>query len=608
MATGTTGTTDDRQGVVMNKVGVGLAVVLCAGGLAACGSTSPAASHGTGPEASSSSAIFTTVDESHPITAGAPMNPYNASGNSFDSYDQIELGYSKSSSLDPNADYPGIASSWTPVHDGLVVHIQPHAGWSDGAPVTSTDVKTSTAIAFAEGTQPTNLAGVTVLGPKTIRFDEEPGTTNTLFTSEVLDTIVVANSVYGPELPSDIWSVIAASEGKGAAAKAAQATLTALGKKIADFSPSKDVAAGPFYIVRLNSGEALLARNKYFFDASAISPKEVVIRNYTGNEEIWSYLEGGELTAAPYTAMPTNVLHKVLSVPGNKEVSAPSYVAASLAFNEADYPYGITAVRQALAYLLNRKEITKVGEPVSGIAAATQTGMIDSIVPQWLTPSQRAALNPYDYDPAKATSLLRSAGFTKRGGEWYEPDGKRWTMTIEVSNGFSDWIAAATYMAHQLSSFGIKATTGLASDYATYLADIAAGDYATGFWLNALGPSISNAYSRVWGSNINAVGSTPSPSKNDFLHTPSTYHLTTYGTIDPNTLTESLPALSTTAAKPVVAKLAAAYDQELPMITLWDYVNVQFVNTNHFNDFPTSAGLLQNPPGVWMWNGYVHAR
>lgn len=588
------------------------ALACCGLGLTACGGGTAAAAPARSDAyyfGTSGNGIFTTIDEAHPITSGAPMNPYNASGNSFDSYDQIELGYSEDNALNPDADYPAIAQSWQTVKGGLVVHIQPKAGWSNGQPVTATDVQTSTAIAFAEGTQPTNLAGVTILNPKTVRFNEQPGTTNQLFTAEVLQTIVVNASEYNPELPSDIWSVISASQGKGAAASKAKSALQNVAKKIDTFAPATDVAAGPFYIERINPGEALLVKNPYFFAAARISPKEVLMRNYTGNEEIWSYMEGGELDAAPYTSMPTNVLKEILKVKGNKEKISPSMVAASLVFNESDYPYAMTAVRQALAYLFNRPEITKVGEPVSGHAANTQTGLIDSIVPEWLNSSERSKLNPYNYDPAKAVSLLKGAGFTKRHGQWYMPNGKPWTVTIHVPNGFSDWMAAATYMSHELTSFGVPASTGIASDYATYLADIANGDYALGFWLNALGPSVSNAYRRVWGNDVTGVGNTPAPStKRSFLHTPASYDLSGYGRVNVNNLTDSLANLTTTQAKPAVAKLAAAYDQELPMITIWDYILVQFVNTKRFGDFPTSSGLLNNPPGLWMWNGYVHAK
>jgi peptide/nickel transport system substrate-binding protein len=588
----------------------GIAVVTAA---ACCGISLAAGGAGAASAYASPSrgdpAIFTSIDEAHSITLGAPMNPYNAKGNSFDSYDQIELGYSAYNPVDPNADLPALASSWQQVPGGLVVHIQPKAGWSDGAPVTSADVKTSTAISFVVGTQPPNLAGVTVLGPKTVRFNEQPGTSNTLFASEVLQTIVVPASEYDAELPSDIWSTISTSLGKGGAAAKAKSQLQNLAKQIEDFAPKTDIAAGPFYIERLNAGAALLVKNPYFFAASKISPQEVVLRNYTGNEEIWTYLEGGQLDAAPYTAMPENVLKQILRVPGNVEKISPSFVAASVAFNEDKYPYGMLAVRQALAYLWNRAQITKVGEPVSGKPPVAQTGLVDSVASAWLSKAELSLLNPYDYNPAKATSLLEGAGFTKKGGQWYMPDGKPWTMTINVPSGFSDWIEAATFMAHEMTAFGVPTTTSLAPDYATYLANIANGDYAVGFWLNALGPAVYNAYRRVWGSDVTGVGNTPAPStKPSFLHTPASYKVPGYGTVDVNSLTNGLSSMPTAAARSAVAKLAAAYDQELPMITIWDYVLVQFVNTRRFTDFPDSSALLNNPPGVWMWNGYVHAR
>lgn len=563
---------------------------------------------GAGGAASASSAVFTSIDETHPITLGAPMNPYNTKGNSFDSYDQMELGYSEYNGLHPDEVYPALAATWKSVPGGLDVYLQAKADWSNGQPVTSTDVQTSAALEFVMGTNPINLASVTVLGPKEIRFNEEPGTTNQLFAEQVLTlTIVVPSSEYGSLLPSDIWSVITASEGKGAAAKTAKATLTKLAPTVEDFAPKTDVSAGPFYIARLNAGEALLLKNKYFFDASKISPQEVVLRNYTGNEEIWNYMEAGELDFAPYTAMPTNVLQRILKA-GNKELVAPSFVAVSLAFDQAKYPYGIQAVRQALAYLLNRPAITKVGEPVSGTAAKTQTGVIDSVADQWLPGSELAKLNPYSYDPAKATSLLKGAGFTERSGQWYMPNGKAWKITLNTPSGFSDWDAAAVYMSHQLSALGIPTSVATAPDYATYLTNIANGDYATAFWLNALGPAIYNAYARVWGNDVTSVGVELS-AKGSFLHTPATYKTTDgYGAVALNTLTESLEDETTAQAKPAVEKLAAAYNEELPMIAIWDYRLVQFVTDKHFTDWPSSSGLQNNPPGLWMWNGYVHAK
>lgn len=47
----------------------------------------------------------------------------------------------------------------------------------------------------------------------------------------------------------------------------------------------------------------------------------------------------------------------------------------------------------------------------------------------------------------------------------------------------------------------------------------------------------------------------------------------------------------------------------MPVIQLWDYVNVQFVGNKRFGDWPTGNDARLNlSPGVWMTNGYVHPR
>jgi hypothetical protein len=45
----------------------------------------------------------------------------------------------------------------------------------------------------------------------------------------------------------------------------------------------------------------------------------------------------------------------------------------------------------------------------------------------------------------------------------------------------------------------------------------------------------------------------------------------------------------------------------VPVIQLWDYVDVQFVDNKRFGDWPTgNDALLDLSPGVRMTNGYVH--
>jgi peptide/nickel transport system substrate-binding protein len=596
---------------------VPLALTACAGLLAACSSG--------GGSSSGGSLVFTSVSATNQITAGAPMNPFNASGNAFISYDEMQLGFDEQDPLNPDAFFPGLAASWTISPTSITVHLQPNAKWSDGTPVTPDDVKLSMAIALTQGNatvgagylyQGLDVGSVTAVNPTTVQINQAPGGTNANFARLVLAEPIVPASVFGSLIPSSIWTTISqVTSPDTATATAAVNKLTAIGKTVSAYSPAKDVSAGPFVIARINPGSAELTKNKYFYAADKIAPSEVILRHYSGNSDIWNYMKSGELDAAPYTAMPTNILDAVEKA-GYQAVDSSSFVDASIAFNESVAPYDLTPVRQALAYVIDRPAVTKVGEPVSGTAATDLDGMIKSATQQWLTPAQISALDPYAPDPAKATSLLESAGLKKNGSQWTLPNGQPWKITLQSVNGFSDWNAAATVIASELTSFGIPTQVQLTADFATYKTDMAAGKYAVGFWLIALGPTSAAAYQRLYGADdgytATATGVTHSNGGGNWQHTPTAYTVDGQ-TIDPGKLTAQLANMSVDQQKAVVAQLAAVTNQQLPVIPIWDYTNVNFTFGKHFTDFPTASspninGLMFNNPGVWMMQGYVKAK
>lgn len=63
-------------------------------------------------------------------------------------------------------------------------------------------------------------------------------------------------------------------------------------------------------------------------------------------------------------------------------------------------------------------------------------------------------------DQQAATELLERAGFTKRGNEWFTPDGKRFTIRITVEGDLRPVMTrAGSMIAQQWRQFGIDATT-----------------------------------------------------------------------------------------------------------------------------------------------------
>jgi len=565
--------------------------------------------------------VYTSIDANNPITAGAPMNPFNASPNTFLGYDQMQLGFDKKNPADPNDFFPGLAASWTATDTGLTVQLQPNAKWSDGTPVTLADIKTSVAVAYTQGLAGPSAAtanpsagslevsGVKDLGGGKIEFDEQPGVKNLYFTRLALSLTIVSDKVYGSQVPADVWTTIAAAQGPDAnAAKAAITKLTTEGKALAAFAPAKDVSAGPFVIDHIDPGSAVMNRNPYFYDVKKIAPKQVVVRHFTGNEQIWSYMKAGELDSAPFTAMPTNVLNQVLGA-GYTRMDSVSFVGASIAFNEKVAPFDKTAVRQALAYVIDRDAVTKVGEPVGGVPNAATTGLIKAQSDTFLSADQSAALNPYKPDPAKAAALLQGAGFKKdSSGQWHLPDGSAWKITLQAVNGFSDWISASAVIANELTGFGIPTTAAVTTDFATYKKEMGAGKYAFGWWLVALGPQTDKAYNRLYGSDDGFVYTNGQITHNDsgWEHTPETYAVNGQ-TVATGPLTAQLSVTPVADQKPIIAQLAAATNQELPVIQIWDYTRVQFTLNKRFTNFPKTGdeALLANPPGVWMMQGYV---
>ena len=603
-----------------------LAVVAAAATVAACTSSAGSSS---GKGSSGSNATFTTFGYTTTITPGAPMNPFNATNNVFPGYDAMQLGWLTNNPAEPNQELPGLASSWAVSSSGnqVTVHLQSGAKWSNGQPVTATDVKDSAAIWIAAG-DVTNLASVTVVNPTTVTFNELSGLNSDTFPQVIggaagepagTGEFVVPASEYGKLLPANIWSTIAASQGTGTAAKTAATTLAGVTKTIAAYAPATDISAGPFYIKRLNTSQALLVKNPDFYAASNIHVGQVIMEHFSSNGQITSLMQSGSLDYAPSYA-PTKAEVSQDEAAGYSELTGDGQVVAALVPNESDAPYNNLAVRQALAYVLNRSAIQQIGEPVVGTPSTTVTGVVSSTLSSWLTSAQQSALNPYATNLAKATSLLKSAGLTQKGGNWYLANGKPWTINIPVAQGFSDWLSASSVIKSELDSFGIPTTVSGEGQWPVYQTNgLFNGTYPMGWWLAGLGADAYVAFGRIYGS-YDGYGPTgaryPSGDSTAYhwINTPTTVTVPGLGTVNPGQLTAELSNVDLDSSaglaqqKQIGGKLIQVINYEVPILQLWDYESLQFTSTKHFGDWPTNEQMLSTNPGVWMANGFVQPK
>lgn len=567
--------------------------------------------------------VFTTIDGSQAIDVNAPLNPYNAKSKSFVGYNQMQLGWQKNSLTDPNAFYPGLAESWELSADGqtLTIHLQPKAKWSDGAPVTSADVKTSIALGITQGnalgaTTSSGPVRVAVIDDKTLEVTQPTGVNSNAFTASVLKLSVVSDAFFGPKIPDSLWVDAATASDPGVSAAdqtAAADRIAKLGKDLVGQGPKEDVSAGPFALTRVNPGQAVLAKNPHFYDADKISPKQVVLLGYSSNEAVWGFLTAGRLDAAPYTSTPEDVMKRILEVPGAGKLTGMSQVSASLAFNQSVKPFDDVRVRRGLAHLIDRSTVTQVGQGPSGSAAATTSGLIEPAAAHFLG-EEASQLEPYAHDESKAEAELTAAGLSKKGGRWLLADGSPFTVNIQVPNGFSDWVAGGKSVTSQLTAAGIVSQLETSADYPTYLQEIAEGKYSVGFWLTAVGPGPFTAFQRLYGpsngwsiAGANVTHAAPGAGGN-WMGSPEIQTLDGRQ-VNPGELAAALATQSGEEQKQTIASLVRLTNQQLPVITMWDYMNINFVNSTRFTDFPPDDGdMLRLSPGVWMQLGYIHAK
>lgn len=590
------------------KLTFGVASLVCLGLLAAQSSVT-AAQAGPSPFVSA-----------WPYVQGAPMNMFNDNGLQFEGMDIEPLAFALPKGVEDFQ--PALAQSWKVSPNGrdVTVVLRKNDRWSNGQPITAEEIKADWALMGLEGYF-AKLQAVNVLGPRTVQFVRLP-VPDAFWLKTVLTLAINAPFPYEQAhlLPADAWSLITESEYSGsnpkqvALSKKAGATMAKLALKISALAPKVDISDGPWYLQESNAGEQIWQRNQYFFNNAENHINTVILRNQVNNQVIWNWMMHGQIDYAS-TAMPLNVKEAALRVPGNHFVNQAINVGAGLEFNEHDYPYNMVQVRQAIAYAIDRPAVQKIGEPVEGTPWKYMTGMADTQSKEWLPTSFLNSLNPYNYNTAKAAKLLESVGFKKQGANWLMPNGKPFTMSIDVEAGFSDYDEAASAIQSELDSFGI-ATKVYAINTAEYFTQQQDGDYSVSFQFTG-GGDMTYPYEAYWvifveneGWNQKGIeltrlkmgnikgSSTVAPRERDI---PSQIVVPGLGTVTPAKLTIQLDNnLNRNFDVATIEKLAKTWNYWMPVIPLFNQYQSIVYSTDHYTDFPPVDSYLQNMNNVPM--------
>jgi peptide/nickel transport system substrate-binding protein len=472
----------------------GAAVLVTCTGLLAAACTSSASS---GSNSSANAPAFTTTASWGPTSW--TYSPYSTGlGAPFTAFGvQLPLGIAEKTAdqTEMFATVPQLMSSYSVTSGNVAtIHLIPGVKFSTGEPVNAADVVDTILLRLVQQSAvwEDDIENVTAPNATTVVITFTPSTANVNVRGTIASIVPQPMSQYGQFLPAGIeptllaYNKLVQNPKTEATAQSSPlfAKIDPYTKKLIVYSPSKLIGDGPFMITGVNTSNLTEVKSPSYFSASKVHVQKVALLNATSSgSSVFAQLYSHDIdwyASSPTTAPPSATEFSQWKATSDANTQTiPNNVVENLLINSQAYPFTLTPVRQALAYLINRTTLTQTED--GGTLTANQPsplpdGLGAILNDIWLTPSQRAQLNPYAYSPSKATALLQSAGFKKSGGHWLMPNGKQFTTQVIAATSPENGVLAAQDIAAQLTAFGISATASTVSA-AGYQSQYEKGDF-----------------------------------------------------------------------------------------------------------------------------------
>ena len=242
------------------------------------------------------------------------------------------------------------------------------------------------------------------------------------------------------------------------------------------------------------------------------------------------------------------------------------------------------AVRQAMAYAINRKKASTLGE-FGYEPPSNQTGIVTPTFSKWLDTSQAAKFgNAYAYNPQKAISILEHAGYKKGSDGIFAKNGKKLSFTIVDNGGFSDWVNAVNVIVADLKAVGIQVTPQNLSS-SSYQAKLYAGQFDLGYGAETGGPSPYFEL-RQW---LYSANSAP-------IGTAAGSNFERYSNKAVDALINQYPTTTSAAQQAqIVDKLQLAMLRDVPVIPVTEAVDWFQYDTSKFSGWPTPSNPYAQP-------------
>jgi peptide/nickel transport system substrate-binding protein len=536
---------------------VGAAGLLTA--VAACG-TSTSSGSSAGP-----SGTLTISNESGADWT-CQFNPFNENVN-FTSLGPVYEPLAFVDVLQSGKASPWLAKSWTWNSNATVLTFTMRSGvkWQDGVPLTAADVVYTFDLlkkypALDLNSDWSFLKSVVQKGSSQVvmTFD---GNGMTDFYLAAYDT---------PIVPEHIWSKV---------------------KNPATWADSKPVASGAYEVGSCTPENIKFVANKHYYIPGEPKIATVDYPAFLSNTPANQELANGQAQWGNQFIPSIKTFYSAKS-PDNKYWFPPT-LNNDLFINLKDPLLDDVAVRQAMAYAIDRSKVSQIGE-YGYEPPANQTGIVQPTFSSWLDTSLAATYN-YGYDPAKAEQILTAAGFKKgSNGIFQTSSGTPLNFTVINIGDYSDFVADMQIVEQEFKAVGIGLTVDNLSSTA-FDSDLFDGKYQLAYYYETGGPSPYYEF-RQW---LLTANSAP-------IGQPASYNYERYSNPATDALLNDYANTTSSAEQhQIMDKLQQVLLQDVPVIPIVESVDWYEYNTSNFTGWPTPSnpysqpGPAQNPD--WGW-------
>jgi peptide/nickel transport system substrate-binding protein len=357
--------------------------------------------------------------------------------------------------LKGNAETPMLAESyeWNADKTVLTFTVRDGVKWNDGEEFSADDVAFT--FNLLKDNPGLDFNAIWSSGLQSVAAD---GTTVTLTFDAPAETYFYYVAGNTPIVPEHVWSSGEAADDP------------------VKFQDAKPVGTGPYEVNPCSANNIAYTANKDYWQPGLPKVEKVNYPAYTDNPPANLDLASGEAQWGGQF-IPGIEQSYVAKDKESHHYWFPPTTNVALFFNMEHEVTGNAAVRQALAYAIDREQVSKIGE--SGYQpAANQSGIVLPTYEDWY---DKDAAAKYDYESVntdKAAELLASAG--------YSPD-KPLELSVITISGYTDWDASLAEIQQQLEPLGVNLTIDdLAGE--TFEDRLAKGDFDLAYYSETGGP------------------------------------------------------------------------------------------------------------------------